>query len=93
MASVTVASGRSAISAKRATVFGVLFLVFGALCALLAMAASSGARTEFTLNDRTGDAISVSPITVPTRTAIIAFALVCAAIGIWQLTRGFGRRL
>ena len=93
MATISVGAARSVISPRRATVFGALFLVFGAVCAVLALASGPGIQTEFTLNDRTGSAISVGAITVSTRVTIVALALLCAAIGAWQLSRGFGRRL
>jgi simple sugar transport system permease protein len=82
------------VSVTRARVLGIFFL---ALAAFMAVAFGAGpppgAHALFGLNQVGGKAIAihVPDLTVPVRTAAFVLAVICAFLGVTQMTRGFGR--
>ena len=77
---------------RRAIAYGLIFLGTGLLIFLLfARGAAPGLKTTFNLTPRTTQALPVPALSFPSRTALYAFAIVCAFLGGWQLARGFRR--
>ncbi len=74
---------------------GIVFLGVGAVIfAWFGLGTSSGTQTRFGLNPARGATFfSLPDIVVPSRTTLVAIAVVCAFVGGYQLAKGFGRRL
>jgi len=75
-------------------VLGILYLLLAvAMAVLFGAGAAPGVHARFGLNEVGGhaNAIHVPDLTVPVRAASFVLGAVCAALGVTQLVRGFGR--
>jgi general nucleoside transport system permease protein len=85
-----------AVSARRAQVMGILFLLFaGAIFVLFGtVGVTGGMDSRFVLNPARGELLFELPdLVVPTRLTAYLLTGVCAFLGGVQLTRGFGERV
>jgi len=92
--SLAIALPARRVSVTRARVLGILFLALAALMAVaFGAGAAPGVHATFGLNQVGGRniAIHVPDLTVPVRAAAFVLAVVCAFLGVTQMTRGFGR--
>lgn len=88
-------AARNSISVRRARVIGVIFLLVGALIALLfGLGAQGGIQSRLALNPARGGTLFTLPdLVVPARNTALVIAAACAFLGGVQLSRGFGRRV
>ena len=93
MASVDVGAATTGFSVTRARAFGIFFMLAAAAILLLfGLGSAPGTESRFVLNPSGGGAIEVGDLVVPSRGLAFLAAAVCAFLGGWQLTKGFGRR-
>lgn len=92
-ASMETTEARGRTSQARATAYGILFLAVGLLIfVVFARSATPDQTSVFGLTPiGQTPTLPIPDLTLPTRTALYAFAAVCAFIGAWQLARGFSR--
>ncbi len=80
-------------AARRAVAVGVFFLLAAAMIVFVfGLGVPGGVSSTFVLNPVQGGAIHVPNLTLPSRASALAIGAVCAALGVVQLVRGFGRR-
>jgi ABC-type uncharacterized transport system permease subunit len=84
---------RGGAEARRAVIYGVIFLAAGLLIGLLFIRETTWDQvTTFGLHPATEtNAIPVPDLPVPSAPALYAFGLICVFVGAWQLARGFKR--
>jgi simple sugar transport system permease protein len=82
------------ISLTRSRVYGLIFLGLAvAMLLLFALGSDPGSETTFGLNPAGGSvAVSIGPLSVPSRETCLLLSVVCAFLAGVQLTRGFGTR-
>lgn len=84
-----------AVSLRRARAMGILFLLVGVLVFLaFGLGAEPGLRSRLGLSTARGETFLRLPdLVVPSRSSATFIAAVCAFLGGWQLSKGFGRRV
>lgn len=84
---------RSGTEARRALIFGIIFLATGVLILLLFAIGTTGEQiTTFGFHPATEtNAIPIPDLPVRSSYALYAMMLVCVFLGVWQLARGFRR--
>jgi ABC-type uncharacterized transport system permease subunit len=84
-----------AVSLRRARAMGILFLLVGVLILVaFGLGAESGLRSRLGLSTARGETFLRLPdLVVPSRSSAVFIAAVCAFLGGWQLSKGFGRRV
>lgn len=77
---------------SKSRALGGFYVLLAALAAWLFGAGSSGGLKSTLGLNAGGTAFTVPDLVLPTRATAFVLAAVCAALGILQITRGFGRR-
>lgn len=78
---------------RRVVAVGAFFLAAAAMIIVVfGLGVPGGQSSTFVLNPVEGGAIHVPNLTLPSREAALFIGAVCAALGVYQLVRGFGRR-
>jgi simple sugar transport system permease protein len=83
------------ISVNRARGLGILYILLAVTMAVaFGAGAAPGIHAQFGLNEVGSKAVAthIPNLTVPVRMVAFVLAAVCAALGVQQLTRGFGER-
>jgi ABC-type uncharacterized transport system permease subunit len=94
VSTVVARASATRLSVNRAKVLGVLYLLLAlAMAVLFGAGAGPAVHARFGLNEVGGqaNAIHVPDLMVPVRVASFVLGAVCAALGVQQLIRGFGR--
>lgn len=79
------------VSRRRRTTTGSVLVVVGVLCAAaLGLGSKAGVRASFTIS-ATGAYFSIPVISVPARVVALVLGAAIAALGVWQIARGFSR--
>jgi ABC-type uncharacterized transport system permease subunit len=80
-------------AARRAVAVGVFFLLAAAMIVFVfGLGVPGGVSSTFVLNPVQGGAVTVPDLTLPSRASALVIGAICAALGVVQLVRGFGRR-
>jgi hypothetical protein len=75
----------------RQRTMGVFFLIVaGAIAALFGIGQPGGEQAHFVLNLQSSTAISVPDLVVPVGPTAFVVATICAFLGAFQVSRGFG---
>ncbi len=88
----TATAARRAPLLTRERILGVVYLVLAAVMVLVFAAVKTGAQTTFGLNLGLKPAIPMPDLVVPSAVLSYVLGALCAALGVIQLVRGFGRR-
>ncbi len=92
MSAVVSAAAAPVVSNRRAVVMGVFFLAVATLIVLaFGLSVADGQSSTFALNQIGGNAIHVPDLTLPSRATSLVIGVIVAALGGYQLARGFGR--
>jgi simple sugar transport system permease protein len=79
------------VTRRHRTITGATLVVFGVLCALaFGIGSKAGVKASFQVS-ATGAYFSIPVISVPARVVALLIGIAVAALGVWQIARGFSR--